>query len=619
VQNVSVEKAPGYYDLFISATKGSLSAGRAEKVHIYAGLESAAVFAFEDADFVQTVYLAGTLTLPAGVTSVSGGTINAYSDATYTSPIVTDSDLATDGSWLITVSAANISGSMVYLKAVVTGSDGKLYAFTGNTTVTEKGAQGITLANTTVPVTGVTLDQATLTLTVGGATGTLEAAIAPSNATDQTVTWASSDESVATVSNGVVTAVAVGTATITVTTANRITATCTVTVTQPVTNITGVPTVVVAGQTLTLTGTVAPDNATNKAIVWSVTGTTGATISGNTLTTTTAETVTVTATIANGKAVGEDYTQDFDITIHPLPTLPALTMITVPEGTVTARIGNSNGPFINASSTNPVTVDAFSIGETEITYELWKAVYDWATHADRGTAKYTFANAGMRGSDDNAGNINHPVTYISWRDAVLWCNAYSEATGKTPVYNYKGAVLRESEGNSTSAELGKAELATIDATANGFRLPTDAQWEYAVWGGDPTDATNWNYTYAGSDTVDEVAVNSGNSGGKTAEVKSKNANRLDLYDMSGNVYEWCWDKYSSSSTGRVFRGGGWSSGASSCAVAYRHTDFPYYRNYYIGFRVVCHLSALRRPAVETAASMPQGLSRSVGVAALKGP
>jgi formylglycine-generating enzyme required for sulfatase activity len=260
------------------------------------------------------------------------------------------------------------------------------------------------------------------------------------------------------------------------------------------------------------------------------------------------------------------------------------TLRLVPAGTVNvdvdyngATAGNGDGPFSNAATSN-VPVSAFYIGETEVTYELWKAVYDWATDAARGPNVYTIASSGRQGGDGSTGPVGtnqHPVTEISWRDVVVWCNAYSEATGRTPVYKFSGNVLRTSANNN-------ADTSTEDPGANGYRLPTSAQWEYAARGGVPSTNTPWTYTYAGSGTVGDVAVYNTT---KTATVKSKAANSRGLYDMSGNVWEWCQDLYSG--VIRVVRGGGWSVDASYCAVAFWDGDNPNIRNPRLGFRVVC--------------------------------
>ena len=197
-----------------------------------------------------------------------------------------------------------------------------------------------------------------------------------------------------------------------------------------------------------------------------------------------------------------------------------------------------------------VTLSDYYIGKFEVTQGLWEKVMGTTIHEQRIKAGYSSTNG--VGSD-------YPMYYVNWEEAQEFCKKLSQLTGKTYV------------------------------------LPTEAQWEYAARGG----VKSRGYKYSGSNTIGNVAWYSDNSSSSTRPVATKQPNELGLYDMSGNVWEWCsdWDGYYSSesqsnptgpSTGsrRVLRGGSWGYYAGGCRVSYRIGNYPSYRNFNYGFRVV---------------------------------
>jgi len=210
----------------------------------------------------------------------------------------------------------------------------------------------------------------------------------------------------------------------------------------------------------------------------------------------------------------------------------------------------------------------FYIGKYETTFDEYDAFCE--------------ATGRSKPSDWGFGRGSRPVIEVSWNDAIAYCNWLSEKENLPKAYDSNGYLI------------DKDRMITTDITkALGYRLPTEAEWEYAARGGNKSKG----YKYSGSDNVDNVAWYKDNSGNKTHEVGKKAPNELGLYDMSGNVFEWCSDwygnyysyaqtnRYYSLSPNRVYRGGSWATRAPGVRVADRENDSPISTGYALGFRI----------------------------------
>jgi len=237
-------------------------------------------------------------------------------------------------------------------------------------------------------------------------------------------------------------------------------------------------------------------------------------------------------------------------------------------GIVTANMVTVQGGTLPSSSQLAgQTVATFQIGKYEVTWGEWKEIRAWAV-----ANGYTdLANVGSGSGDD------HPVREVSWYDVVKWCNARSEKEGKTAVYLVSGAVYR-------SGEYGfyGSGVVTQKAGANGYRLPSEAEWEWAARGG----VSSKGYTYSGSNDLNAIAWTWGNSSNETKAVGTKAGNELGIYDMTGNVWEWCWDVYDLYASYRRIRGGGLRSNFEDANVSFNgYEPNPASRAYSDGFRL----------------------------------
>jgi len=265
------------------------------------------------------------------------------------------------------------------------------------------------------------------------------------------------------------------------------------------------------------------------------------------------------------------------------------------------------GVFLNGRT---VTLNPFVMSQYEVTQELYAAVL--SSDAESNNSPSAFVENPPSGEDQG----KRPVESVTWYDAVYFCNALTrKAMSKSDcVYAISNIVRDPATRRITNADV------KMNMKKKGFRLPTEAEWEFAARGGDPKQAA-WSDAFAGLGSAGGKKINddgenlvdtnlamvgwyyynsnSDKTARKTHETGLKLPNALGLYDMSGNVWEWCWDKWGDIPAGervtdpygtasgrtRVSRGGAWCYYACSCVVSYRDFVDPSCSLHYLGFRV----------------------------------